>query len=274
MQRKGRGWPTLIATTLIAIILCLPLLGALYTALRSDAAIASGPFTFGWDTGLTHFKNAMGAAGYNFAAYFRNSIVIASGAVVLTALIAVPASYAIVRLGFGGPWLLRIAATLRVLPAIFFAIPFYKLFMDAGLIDTTTSLILTNTFLNVPLALLVLANGVREIPREIDEAAAIDGCGPYRTLALVLLPLLAPSMVAIAVLTFLFSWADYLFAVILSASEATPVTVGAANFVTSYGVRWGDISAATVLSVLPPLVFAMLAQKFLVRGLAAGAVKG
>lgn len=274
MTRKGRGWPTLIAVTFVALLLCLPLLGALYTALRSDAAIASGPFSFEWDSGFTHFKNAMGAAGYNFSAYFRNSLIIATGAVVLTAIIAVPASYSIVRLGFGGPWLLRAAAALRVLPAIFFAIPFYKLAMDAGLVDTTTSLILANTFLNVPLALLVLANGVREIPRELDEAASIDGCGPYRTLFLVLLPLLAPSMVAIAVLTFLFSWADYLFAVILSASEATPVTVGAANFVTSYGVRWGDISAATVLSVLPPLVFAMLAQKYLVRGLAAGAVKG
>lgn len=274
MMRKGRGWPTLLATTIVALLLCLPLLGALYTALRSDAAIASGPFAFEWDPGFSHFHNAMGAAGYNFSAYFRNSLVIATGAVIATAVIAVPASYSVARLGFGGPWLLRIAATLRVLPAIFFAIPFYKLFMNAGLVDTTTSLIMVNTFLNVPLALLVLANGIREIPRELDEAASIDGCGPYRTLGLVLLPLLAPSIVAISVLTFLFSWADYLFAVILTASEATPVTVGAANFVTSYGVRWGDISAATVLSVLPPLVFAMLAQKFLVRGLAAGAVKG
>lgn len=274
MMRKGRGWPTLIASSFIALILCLPLLGALYTALRSDAAIASGPFALGWDPNFSHFRNAMGAAGYNFAAFFRNSIIIAIGTVIVTGLVAVPASYSIARLGFGGPWLLRVAAALRVLPAIFFAVPFYKLFMNWGLIDTRTSLILANTFLNVPLALLVLANGIREIPREIDEAATIDGCGPYRTLGLVLLPLLAPSIVAMSVLTFLFSWADYLFAVILSASEATPVTVGAANFVTSYGVRWGDISAATVLSVLPPLIFALLAQRFLVRGLSAGAVKG
>ena len=274
MMRKGRGWPTFIAASVVALFLCLPLLGAIYTALRSDAAIATGPFALEWDPDFSHFRNAMGAAGYNFAAFFKNSIIIATGAVILTILITVPSAYSIVRLGFGGPWLLRTAATLRVLPAIFFAIPFYKLFMNAGLVDTKTSLILANTFLNVPLALLVLANGIREIPKELDEAASIDGCGPYRTLSLVLLPLMAPSMVAIGVLTFLFSWADYLFAVILSASEATPVTVGAANFVTSYGVRWGDISAATVLSVLPPLIFAMLAQRFLVRGLSAGAVKG
>jgi multiple sugar transport system permease protein len=81
-------------------------------------------------------------------------------------------------------------------------------------------------------------------------------------------------MAAVGVLTFLFSWSDYLFAVVLTSSEATPVTVGAANFVTSYGVRWGAISAAVCLSVLPPLVFATAAQKFLVKGLSSGAVKG
>lgn len=274
MKQKKSGWGTTLAVSGIALILCLPFVGALFNALRSDAAINSGPLNLSFDWGFSHFKNAMGAAGYNFALFFKNSIIISLGAVVLTILIAVPASYSVVRLGFGGPWMLRFAALLRVLPAIFFAVPFYKLFMNLGLIDKTLSLVMVNTFLNVPLALLVLANGVREIPIEIEEAAQIDGCNSYQTLGLIMLPLLAPSIVAVSVLTFLFSWADYLFAVILTASDATPVTVGAANFVTSYGIRWGDISAATVLSVLPPLIFALVAQRFLVRGLSAGAVKG
>jgi multiple sugar transport system permease protein len=85
---------------------------------------------------------------------------------------------------------------------------------------------------------------------------------------------MGPGLAAVGVLTFIFSWSDYLFAVVLSSSEATPVTVGAANFVTSYGVRWGDISAAVTLSVLPPLIFATLAQKYLVKGLSSGAIKG
>jgi multiple sugar transport system permease protein len=90
----------------------------------------------------------------------------------------------------------------------------------------------------------------------------------------IVLPLLAPALVAVSVLVFLFSWSDYLFAVILSSSNATPVTVGAANFVTSTGILWGNISAATVLSVLPPLCFALFAQRYLVSGLSVGAVKG
>ena len=114
----------------------------------------------------------------------------------------------------------------------------------------------------------------KEMPIEIEEAAAVDGASIWMTLRRIVFPLLGPGMAAVGVLTFLFSWSDYLFAVVLTSSEATPVTVGAANFVTSYGVRWGDISAAVCLSVLPPLVFATAAQKFLVKGLSSGAVKG
>jgi len=273
-EKNVRRYLISLSVAAISLILCLPLLGAFYNALRSDAAINSNPLHFELDSHFTHFKNSLGAAGYNFIKFFQNSILISIGAMVLTLVISIPASYSIVRLGFGGPWLMRAAAALRVLPAIFFAIPFYKLFSTWGLIDKTPALILANTFLNVPLALLVLANGIREIPIEIEEAAVVDGCSEFRVLSQVVVPILSPSIVAVSVLVFLFSWSDYLFAVIVSASEATPVTVGAANFVTSYGVRWGDISAATFLSVLPPLVFALLAQRYLVKGLAAGAVKG
>ena len=172
-----------------------------------------------------------------------------------------PASYAIVRLGFGGPWLLRLALALRITPAIFFVIPFYKLFTAYNLIDTPLALILANSFINMTLALLVFAGAIREMPLEIEEAAAVDGASIWMTLRRIILPLMGPGLAAVGVLTFLFSWSDYLFAVVLTSSEATPVTVGAANFVTSYGVRWGDISAAVCLSILPPLVFATAAQK-------------
>ena len=273
-MRTTGGWGRTLATALIALVFTAPLLAAVYTSLRTDAAIATSPFTWEFDREWSHYRNAMGAAGYDFPLFFRNSVMISLGAVVLTLLISVPAAYAIVRLGFGGRWLLRIAVVLRVLPAIFFLIPMYKMFVTYSLIDKVLGLILVNTFLNVTLALLVLANALLELPLEIEEAAWIDGAGVFRTLGSVVIPLLGPALVSVAVLTFLFSWADYLFAVVLSAIDATPVTVGAANFVTSYGIRWGDISAAIVLSVLPPLVFATAAQRFLIRGLAAGAVKG
>jgi multiple sugar transport system permease protein len=267
-----RNWGVAAAASCIVFIFLIPLFGALYTSLRTDEAIASGPFVWQFDSNWTHYKNALGAAGYDFPSFFRNSIIISLGTVVLTILVSFPASYAIVRLGFGGPWLLRLALALRITPAIFFVIPFYKLFTAYNLIDTPLALILANSFINMTLALLVFAGAIREMPLEIEEAAAVDGASIW--MRRIILPLMGPGLAAVGVLTFLFSWSDYLFAVVLTSSEATPVTVGAANFVTSYGVRWGDISAAVCLSILPPLVFATAAQKYLVKGLSSGAVKG
>jgi multiple sugar transport system permease protein len=263
-----------LAASIWVFIFLIPLLGAIYTSLRTNNAISSGPFVWEFDSNFSHYKNAMGAAGYDFASFFKNSIIISFGTVLLTVFISFPASYSIVRLGFGGPWLLRLALALRITPAIFFVIPFYKLFTAYNLIDKPVVLILADSFINMTLAILVFSGAIKEMPLEIEEAAAVDGASVWMTLRKIVFPLLGPGMAAVAVLTFLFSWSDYLFAVVLTSSEATPVTVGAANFVTSYGIRWGDISAAVCLSVLPPLVFATAAQRYLVRGLSSGAVKG
>lgn len=267
-------WGITALSSIAVTFFLIPLMGALYTSLRTDEAIASGPFVWIFDSNFTHYRNALGAAGYDFPSFFRNSIIISLGTVLLTIIVSFPASYAIVRLGFGGPWILRLALALRITPAIFFVIPFYKLFTAYGLIDSPVGLILADTFINMTLAILVFSGAIQEMPLEIEEAASVDGASIWMTLRRIVFPLLGPGMAAVGVLTFLFSWSDYLFAVVLTSSEATPVTVGAANFVTSYGVRWGDISAAVCLSVLPPLVFATAAQKFLVKGLSSGAVKG
>ena len=273
MKRSGGIWVTAVAS-IIALVFLVPLLGAIYTSLRTDNAILSGPFVWEFDSRFTHFRNALGAAGYDFPSFFRNSVIISLSTVALVTLVAFPAAYAIVRLGFGGPWLPRLAVGLRITPAIFFIVPFYKLFTAYDMIDKPIALILSNTFLNFTLALLLFCDAVREVPVEIEEAATVDGASVGTIVTRFMLPLLGPGLAAVGVLTFLFTWSDYLFAMVLSSSKATPVTVGAANFVTSYGVRWGDISAAVFLSVLPPLVFATAAQRFLVKGLSAGAVKG
>jgi multiple sugar transport system permease protein len=272
-RRKRTWWKTIVVVA-IGLLVNLPLLNALVTSFKSDADISRSPLALTPHLTLAHYRNVFTGTGYDFSQYFLNSVMIALGGVVIVLLITVPSAYAIVRLGFGGPHLLRLVAGLRLIPAIFFAIPFFLLYNALGLYDSVGSLMLANAFLNLPLGILVLAGALRDLPVAIEEAAAIDGANVYRTLMSIILPLLAPALVAVSVLVFLFSWSDYLFAVILSSSNATPVTVGAANFVTSTGIRWGDISAATVLSVLPPLCFAIFAQRYLVSGLSVGAVKG
>ncbi len=272
-RRHPRGWAFTVAAGLVAVLVNIPWLNAVLTSVKTDGDISRGALTSFTPT-LTHYANSLGAAGYNFPKFFFNSIVIALGAVVLVLLIAVPSTYAAIRLGFAERWIANVSSGLRLLPAIFFAVPYFLLMSNLHLLDTLPGLIFANTFLNLPLGIILLSAGFRDIPQEVEEAAWVDGAGTVRTLTSVVVPMLAPSLVAVAVLVFIFSWNDYLFALVLSSSNATPVTLGAANFVTSTGIRWGDISAATVLSTLPPILFAVFAQRYLVSGLSSGAVKG
>lgn len=271
-QRWKGLWRTAVVVV-IGLLVNLPFLNAICTAFRQDGDIATSPFSFANGLTLSHFATVLSGSGYDFPRFLLNSAAIAFGTVVLVMLIAIPVSYSIVRLNFGGRWLLQSVTALRLIPAMFFAIPFFLIFSNAGLYDTVPALILANTFLNLPLAILIICGSINEVPIEIEEAATIDGAGVYRSLFSIVLPLLAPGLVAVAILVFLFSWSDYLFAVILSGSESTPVTVGAAFFVTSAGIAWGNVSAVVVVSVVIPLVFAIFAQKYLVRGLSAGALK-
>lgn len=274
-QRRSLGlWTTTAVVALISIAVNIPWLNALLVSFKTEGDIARSPVALDFQPTLEHYANSLGAAGYDFPRFFLNSTLIALGTVLLVLALAVPSTYAAVRLGLGGRLIMNASSGLRLLPAIFFAVPYFLLMSNLGLLDTVVGLIVANTFLNLPLGVILIAAGLRDIPIEVEEAAAVDGASPYRTLVSVVVPILAPTLVAVAVLVFIFSWNDYLFALVLSSSEATPVTLGAANFVTSTGIRWGDISAASVLSTLPPIVFAVFAQRYLVSGLSSGAVKG
>lgn len=272
--RRARRWLFSVLIGAIAILINVPLLNAILVSMKPDGEIARNPIGLPQSATFDHYANVLYASGYDFPRFFLNSALIAIGTVILVLVIAIPSTFAIVRLGFGGRWIIDGASGLRLLPAIFFVVPFFILFSNLGLQDSIPGLILANTFLNLPLAIILLAAGLRDIPLEVEEAASVDGAGVFRTLYSVVLPMLASAVVAVSVLVFIFTWNDYLFALVLSSSNATPVTLGASNFVTSTGIRWGDISAASFLSTLPPLLFAVFAQRYLVSGLSAGAVKG
>ncbi|NEN04976.1 carbohydrate ABC transporter permease [Diaminobutyricibacter tongyongensis] len=272
-RRQPKGWWRTAAIALIALVINLPLLNAIYTSLKTDAAIGISPFSVVGGFNLDHYATVLSGSRYNFPAYLLNSAQLSIGTVILVLIIAIPASYAIVRTGFGGRWLLEAITSLRLVPAMFFAVPFFLIFTGLGIYDTVFGLVLADTFVQLPLALLIICGSLRDIPIEIEEASSIDGAGTYRTMFSVVLPLLAPALVAVGIIVFVFAWSDYLFAVILSASGAVPVTVGAAFFVTSAGIQWGNLAAVTVISVIIPLCFAFIAQRYLVRGLSAGAIK-
>jgi ABC-type glycerol-3-phosphate transport system permease component len=159
-------------------------------------------------------------------------------------------------------------------PQITTVSPLYLLMRALGLRDTWTALVLANTSFALPLLIWLLAGFIREIPVELEEAAFLDGAGRLGALRRVVLPIVAPGVASAALLTFLASWNEFLFAYTFTATEASrTVPVALALFPGVFEVPWGDIAAASILASLPPLVIVVGLQRWLVRGLVAGAVK-
>lgn len=273
---RRRTWPgrliVTVAVAVAAIVLNLPLIGAVLTSIKPAGDLTKGALSFPFAPTLAHFVDVLSTSNLPLA--LLNSVLISLGSVVLTLLLTYPAAFAIARLSFGGSKFLQFVSSLRLMPAIFFVIPLYLLFGELRMLDTIHGMIIVNTFVQLTLALLILVAAFRDLPREIEEAAALDGCGIIRVLTVISAPMLAPSIVAASLLTFLFTWSEYLFATVLTTTKATPVTVAAAKYAGSFELAWGQVSAVAVLSVLPPIVLCVVLQKYLVSGLTAGAIKG
>jgi multiple sugar transport system permease protein len=204
-----------------------------------------------------------------------NSLGIALSSTLVAVGLGTLAGYALARLpvpGRGVILLGMIAAT--AFPQIATVSPLYLLMRALGLRDTWLGLILANASFTLPLVIWLLAGFIREIPRALEEAAAVDGAGRLASLRWVVLPLVAPGMASAALLAFLFSWNEFLFAYSFTASEASrTVPVALALFPGVFEVPWGDIAAASLLASLPPVLIVVAFQRYLVRGLLAGALR-
>lgn len=258
----------------VALILNLPIIATVVTSLKTTADINAFPPVWFFQPTLDHYREVLLAGNTDYLGNIWNSIVIATGGSLIAIVLCLPAAYAIVRLNSGAGWLLPIVTNIRALPLIIFAIPFYFMYQLFGLLDTRLGLALIMAIINIPLALIMLVGFLQDIPPELDEAAKIDGASTLRVLLHIITPIALPILTAVAMLSFIYSWNEFLFGLILSTKDAVPVTVGATFFVTSYGVKWGQTAAAMVLGVLPPLVLGLFAYPYIGKSMLGGAVKG
>ncbi len=204
-----------------------------------------------------------------------NSLGIAALTTLAALALSIPGGYALARLPVPGkgPLLLAIVAS-TAFPQIATVSPLYLLLRALGLRDTWWALVLAHSSFALPLMLWLLAGFIREIPVEIEEAAVIDGAGRFQLLRRITLPLAAPGVASAGLLTFLASWNEFLFAYTFTATEASRTApVALALFPGVYEVPWGDIAAASTLASLPPILIVVGLQRYLVRGLLAGAVR-
>lgn len=212
----------------------------------------------------------------NLLPSMKNSLIVACAVVVLNLLVAVPAAYALAKIRFiGRSTSIYFMLTTRVIPDIALVVPFFLFVQKLGLMDSLASLVITYLAITVPFSVFILTGYFESLPDELDKAARVDGCSRLQTLVLVFLPLALPSLVAVVLFTFLTSWNEFLLALMFTqtpASQTMPIVV--ASFTSDFNISFSFINAAGVLAIVPPVLIAIVFERYIVSGLTAGAVKG
>lgn len=204
-----------------------------------------------------------------------NSTVIATGTLALTLIVGAPAAYALARLRLRFAVLIALVLLLaQMLPTINLALPLFAIFSRLGLVDSYAGLILANTALTLPFAVIVLRPYFLSVPAELVDAARVDGCNRFGAFRRIALPLVRPGLVTVGALAFVMAWGEFVFGLTLATSEdMEPVTVVLNRFIGQFHTRWNDLMAVAVAAALPIIVVFAVLQRFVVSGLMAGATK-
>jgi multiple sugar transport system permease protein len=205
-----------------------------------------------------------------------NSFIVAIAVVVLNLIVGTPAAYAMAKIRFRGRQvsIYGILAT-RVIPDITLVVPFFLFIRNLGLLDSLWSLIITYLAVTVPFSVFILVSYFESLPDELDKAARVDGCSRWQTMMHIYLPLAMPSLVAVGLFAFLASWNEFLLALMFTQtpkSQTLPIVI--ASFTSDFTISFSYINAAGVLAIVPPIVLAVMFERYIVSGLTAGAVKG
>jgi multiple sugar transport system permease protein len=234
------------------------------------------PLWFSFTPTLEHYRDAFLAR--NFGQYLITSVIVAVSSTFCALMVGTLGAYALARFKMPGQLDRKLALWIlstRMFPPIVTAVPLFLMMRDLRLLNTRASLIILYTGFNLPFVVWMMRGFFLEVPRELEEAALVDGDSRLGVFRRVLLPLVAPGLAATAVFCLIISWNEFLFALVLTQTDvAMTLPVGIAGRVTQYEIKWGVMSAAGVVAMMPILVFAMAVQKYLVRGLSLGAVKG
>ncbi|MBW7883677.1 MAG: carbohydrate ABC transporter permease [Caldilineaceae bacterium] len=261
-----------IGAFFLVIVFLLPVYWMVTTALKSTTDTFAVPPVIVFQPTFEHFGAVFDEGAVLKS--LRNSLIIASLATGLSVLLGTPAAYVLARFEFRGKadlWFWIISN--RFISPIVVALPFFLIARDLRILDTHIALILVYLTFGVPLVVWLCVDQFRAIPKEIDEAALVDGANLWQTFVRMNLPLAAPGIIVSAILVFIASWNELMFALVLTRAEARTAPVEAANFMTGFGIRWGPMMATGTLIVLPVLIFAALVSRNLVRGLTMGAIK-
>jgi multiple sugar transport system permease protein len=272
-----------VLLTLVGLFFLFPIFWVVLMSFQTNEQILRIPPSLFFEPTLENYValisgrlvSTAGVLELQFMRNLWNSFFLSSCAVLLSLLLGVPAAYAFARFKFRlGEDIAFTLLSFRFAPALLVLLPLNLYFQDIGLNDTYIGLIWVYQLITLPLILWIVRGYFEDISPDIEHAYRVDGHSWLSTFLRISIPLARPGIAAAALLSFIFAWNNFIFALILASADKQPVTVGALAFVTASGIQYGQIAAAIVLSIMPTLALALYAQRYLVEGLSLGAVKG
>lgn len=275
-QRTSRGRrPRNIGVGLIAwaaaLVFFFPVLWMFLTGFKLESQASTDPPTFLFTPTLDQYRAILGR---DFVPYLLNSLNASLLSTLFVIILGIPAAYAL-SLAKIPRWRdsLFFFISTRMMPPVAIILPLYIIAQNLNLLDNLTMLALVYTAMNLPIAVWMIRLFLLELPSEVLEAARVDGASLLREIRSIILPMIAPGVAATALICFIFAWNEFFFAVSLTATRAATVPVFLVGFITSEGLFWARLSAASTMAALPVIIAGWVAQKWLVRGLSLGAVK-
>ena len=276
MLRRTLYWSSHYLLIAIYVLFALfPLFWLIKVALTpNDLLYSEGIKLWPSRTSLEHFRFVL--AHSEFPLFFRNSLIVSSGTALSVTLVSGAAGYGLSRFNFRGKHLLvSLMLITQMFPLVMLVAPMFRLLAPLGLTNSLSGLVIVYTAFNAPFATFLMQSFFDSIPKELEEAAMIDGATRFGAFRRIILPLTLPGIAATGGFVFTAAWSELLFALMLnSSSQASTFPVGLLSFVSKFSVDFGQMMAAGVLALIPACLFFLAIQRYLVRGLTAGAVKG
>ena len=279
-EKKITGRKNVILCAISVLVLCIllfPLFWTLITSLKTEKEIFQYPPTF-----YPHVLNTKSYAAqvetgdFNMFKSFANSFLISLGAMLIAVVLAVPASYAIAKYRFRGrKIMLLFFLVTQMLPVSVLLTPMFIMFKGMHVYNTWWSAIFADATIGIPFSVLILKNYFASIPKDLEEAAYLDGCSRFGAFMRILVPVAKPGIVVCAVFSFLYAWGDLAYGMMfILDQQKRPITAGIFNFMGQYGTRWSYLSAFAIVTIIPVALVFIFMQKYIIAGMTNGAVKG
>lgn len=261
-------FPVLLIVIIVPIIF--PFIWMLMSSVKTQVDIIAWPPRFIFKPTMQNFRRVF--VEQDFLKYLKNSVVVALVSVSLSLVLGLPAAYSIAR--YKQKKLSVFILVARLLPGISFLMPWYIVFSRLHLMDSYTALILSHMLIALPLIVWVMSPYFDSVPLDLEEAAMVDGQPRQKTFLSIVIPLSTPGIVTATTLSFIFSWNNFMFSQVLSQQKTRTLPIAVYNFLSYVEVDWGAVMAAAVAIMAPAIALTMVFQKYVVKGLTAGAVKG